>query len=123
MTRKLRLIKERKGSPATVDQIAAMDFAAVKEYRGLTKVERLKKLHRAADYVRALAVIASEIVAMEKPELVAKVDDKYEQFGPFLMELAHAKDTARELMEMIGAAEIRLAIALANVEADEPTNA
>lgn len=53
MTRRLKLIKGRKEKPATITQIAAMEFAAMKEYRGLTKVERLKRLHGVADDVRA----------------------------------------------------------------------
>ena len=56
----------------------------------MAKVTRLKKLHGIAEDVRAMAVIASEIVAMDKAELVAKVDDKHEHFGPFLMQLARA---------------------------------
>jgi hypothetical protein len=66
-----------------------------------------------------MAVIAREIAVMEKAELINKVDEKYEVFGPFLRQLADAKDGARALMELIGTAEIRLAVALANVEGDE----
>ncbi len=118
MTSRLKLIKNRKEKPATIAQIAAMEFAAMKEYRGLTKVERLKKIHGVTDDVRALAVLSCDILAMDKSELIKKVSDKYEQFGPFLMQLAYAKDNARALLELIGTAEVRLAVALANVEGD-----
>lgn len=55
---------------------------------------------------------------MDKSELIERVSDKHEQFGPFLMQLAYAKDKARVMMELIGTAEVRLAVALANVDGD-----
>jgi len=107
---------ENNAKPATVAQIAAMEFEAVKEFRGLTRVRRLKKLHGIADDVRAMAVLASEILGLDKAELVEKINDKHETWGPFLMQLAYAKDNAKLLMDILAAAEARMAVALAVVE-------
>jgi hypothetical protein len=74
---------------ASVAEIAAVEFAAIKEFRGRTKVERLKRVHDITDSVRVLAAIAAEIVVMNKAELIARVKEKHEELGPCLMELAH----------------------------------
>ena len=107
-----------KRKPVTIARLASIEFPAIRELRGMTKVRRLKKLHSIADDVRAMAVIASEIVAMDKAELVANVDDKHEHFGPFFMQLARAGACARLLADLIVSAEVRLAVALAVVEGD-----
>ena len=56
----------------------------------------MKKIHRIANDVRALAVLASE--------------------RPFLMQLADAKDSAKLPTDIIGMAEARLVVPLAAVE-------
>ena len=63
-----------------------------------------------------MAVAAAEIVAMEKTELIARVDEHYDVFGPLLMQLAEATNDPKLLVDVIQAAECRLAVALANVE-------
>jgi hypothetical protein len=117
--RRIALTVTNPGKPASVTEIAALEFAAVKEFRGLTKVERLKKVHGFADNVRALAVLSVEIVAKDKTELIAVVTAKYEEFGPFLMQLANARDNASLLMDLIASAETRMAVALANIEGED----
>jgi hypothetical protein len=79
MSRRQTKAIEDKSESATVAEIAALEFAAVKEFRGLTKMERLKRVH---NDVRMLAIVAAEIVAMDKPELVAAAKEKHEQLGP-----------------------------------------
>jgi hypothetical protein len=102
------------GSAATVEEIAAVEFAAMKQFRGLTRAERLRKIHD----VWPMAALAIEIVGLNKSELVARVAEKYESFGPALMRLAHAADRAKVQLDLISAAECRLAVALAVVEAE-----
>jgi hypothetical protein len=96
-----------------------MEFAAVREFRGLTQEQRIKKAHAIVDRVRPMAVLAIEVVSMEKSDLIEAVEDKYEIFGQFLMDLADATKQARSLLEVISAAECRLAVALAVVEGDD----
>jgi hypothetical protein len=104
---------------ASVAEIAALEFSAVKQFRGLTKVERLKRVHAVTDDVRVLAILAAEIVAMNKPELIAIAREKHEELGPLLTKLKQGKEDAGLLVQLIGSAEIRLAVAFANVEGDE----
>jgi hypothetical protein len=108
-----------KGPPVTHAEIAQMEFRALKEFRNLTKTERLAKVQDAAERVRAMALLASEIVAKEKPELIALVEEEYAALGPFLIQLGHATKEAKALADVIGVGEIRLAVALANIEDDE----
>jgi hypothetical protein len=56
---------------------------------------------------------------VDKAKLIAMVEKAHDEFGPGLKLLADAKEDARALMELIGSAEVRLAVALANVEGDE----
>lgn len=109
---------DNKSAPATAANISMLEFKAVKRLRGLSSKQRIKKAHAIADSLRPMSVIALEIVVCEKAELIAKVQAGHDTFGPFLMELAHAKDNARALMEVLEAAEMRLAVALAVVEGD-----
>jgi hypothetical protein len=64
-------------------------------------------------------ITAGSLAALRQQ--VAAFDDgvKDESFGPFLMELAHARESAKLLMDLISSAEARLAVALAVVEGDE----
>ena len=78
--------------------------------------------HGGIQIVRSLWPItnmAAEVVAMTKPELIEMVCKTHDKCDDFLMELADARDTAKALAEVVGAAEARLTVALANVEANE----
>jgi hypothetical protein len=115
----MHVVETGKPMPATAAQIAELEFAAVKGLRAMNKVQRLVHVHMLMDELRAMTVIASEILACEKDELIAKTNREYETFGPCLMELAKAGDTAKAVLNILQSAEMRLAIALANVEGDE----
>src|SRR6266508_1132774 len=118
-TRAKRLsVIENNSPPATHASIAALQFSDVKLFRNMTQAQRLKKSHDIADAVRPVAVLAAELLAIDKAELVAKVKTEYEVLGPMLMWLAHGAENARCMMNIIKSAEARLAIALANVEPD-----
>jgi hypothetical protein len=106
-----------KGKPVTHTEVAQP--RALKQFRNLSKTERIQKIHDTVDRIRPMAVLASELLTKEKPELIALVDEQYKKFGPFLMQLAHATNDAKALANVIGAAEVRLAAALANIEDDE----
>jgi len=110
-------MRDKTNKPATVKQIAAMQFTAPRAIRRHSKKERVELTSGLVEKVRLPAVIAVEIVAMTKKELVDLVAGDLEKWGPSLMEFAHARDDARALCEIIGNAEARLAVALATVEA------
>jgi hypothetical protein len=77
----------------------------------------LTKVNDLVDQVRPMAVIASEILSKTKPELIALVDEHYETWGKFLMQLAEATKDTKMLADVIHAAECRLAVTFANIEA------
>jgi hypothetical protein len=108
-----------KDMPVTHAQLAQLEFGPVKELRDLTKDERQQKILDAVERVRPMAVLAAGLLVKEKSDLIALVDEQYDDFGPFLMELAHAHTAAKALVDIIGAGEVRLAAALANVEEDD----
>jgi hypothetical protein len=51
--------------------------------------------------------------------LSIRVEKNYEILGSALMALAHAREGAKAILEILASAEVRLATALANVEAEE----
>lgn len=102
--------------PASVSQLAALEFAAVREFRKYSRNDRLRKAHGIVDSLRPITVIALEIIAMDKGELIRRVRKQYDTFGPFLAELSQATDAASSLLDIVKSAECRLAVALANVE-------
>ena len=105
-------------TPVSVSQLAAMEFKGAKDIAAMSKDERLRKIHGLVDNVRPMAVLAGELMAFDKDELIAKVAANIELHGPFLMALAHAGDDLKALQNIVMSAEMRLAVALANVEGD-----
>ena len=101
---------------ASVKQIAAMQFTAQRTLRRHSKKERVDLTVGLAEKVKLPAVIAVEIIAMSKKELVEHVAGDLEKWGPSLMDFAKAHDGAKALCELIGSAEARLAVAIAAVE-------
>ena len=100
----------------TVKQIAAMQFTAQRAMRAHSKQERVELTAGLVEKVKLPAVVAVEIIAMTKKELVDHVAGDLEKWGPSLMALAEAHDDAKALCEIIGTAEARLAVAVATVE-------
>jgi hypothetical protein len=107
--------------PATVATLAAIEFEGVKDFVEMSKDERLRKIHGVLDDVRPLVVLAGELMASDKDELVPKVAANIELWGPFLMSLAAAGDDLKMLHDIVSSAELRLAVGFANVERD-PTD-
>ena len=95
------------GPRATIPEIAAIEFAAVKQLRRLSKRARLKKAHEIVGRVRPMVLLAGEIMAADKAQLISMVEEAYDEFGPALMLLANARTDARALVEIIRAAEVR----------------
>jgi hypothetical protein len=108
------------GPPATTEQIAAMEFEGVKRIARMSKQDRKQSLHAMADRVYKAVQIASDFLVLDKPEAIDLVRKNYDVFGPSLMELAYSADDARALFEIIRSGEVRLAVALAVIEGDDP---
>jgi hypothetical protein len=106
-----------KKRPATTAEIAEVEFdGAVSR---LTKEQRAAAIADMLAKISAVLPLAYEIALASKDELVTRVDCEYDEIGPRLMELAQAGDAAKVLVELIGSAEARLAVALAVVEGPE----
>ena len=101
---------------ATVDKIAALQFGAVARIALMPKAKRQKNLNDIAMNVRAFSLVAVEFLGHDKAKLVELVDQNYDRFGPWLMELTHAAEDAEVLLNVLQSAKARLAIALAVVE-------
>jgi hypothetical protein len=105
--------------PATHAQIAALEFGLARPFRKMSQKQRIRKAHDLVNRLRPWAVIALETVAFDKQELIDRVAEGYDDLGPMLMHLARAGEDARALLDLIRSAEVKLAVALANVEPDE----
>jgi hypothetical protein len=110
----LRLVP--KGAPEPGAEIAMMEFRALKAIRGLSTEERIERSVAIGRSMRRMALLAAEIIAVNKDELAAKVADASDLFGGFLTDLAQAKADAKALHDVIGAAENWLTAALVNVK-------
>lgn len=102
--------------PVTHEFMATLEFRAVKQFRGLSQQQRLRKAHNAVDYIRPLHAAAVLLMAMSKPELIAKSREDHDKMGNMLMLLLEGEKTTRAILEIMKSAQIRLASALANVE-------
>jgi hypothetical protein len=110
----LILITGSKGTkPCAVAEIAALEFEPL-----LSGLQRLRRVRELVDVVGAAAAVASEMVTMTRAELIAMAQEKHEECGASLMEFAYIKESAYMLASIIQGAELRLAVALANVEKD-----
>jgi hypothetical protein len=121
--RSLKVISSKRGPPVTVAQLAAFEFPAINEIAAMPKKDRQQRAHELATQVHIAAIAGLELLSMDKAKLIARVQNRYEFFGPRLMELADARQSAEALCKAIGAAEkMRLAVALAVVEGgdDDP---
>jgi hypothetical protein len=115
-SRKRALAPVPKGKPATIAEMAQVEFRALKALRGLSRQDITAKFSGLTGFLGPMAVAAGEIVALEKAELITRVAEHYDVLGPLLMQLAEATSDAKLLVDVIQAAECRLAVALANVE-------
>jgi hypothetical protein len=113
----LILITGSKGTkPCAVAEIAALEFEPL--LSGLSQKQRLRRVRELVDVVGTAAAVASEMVTKTKAELIAMAQEKHEECGASLMEFAYIKESAHMLASIIQGAELRLAVALANVEKD-----
>jgi hypothetical protein len=105
-----------KGAAATEAEILMLELRALKPFRGLSSPERMRKTNAIIDGLRPMAMVAAEIAGLRTPALVARVDKLYDEFVPVLKELSTATNDARLLLDVIHAAECRVAVALASLE-------
>ena len=106
--------------PATIGEIASVEFLGLKDFFTMSKDERFRDTEALIEQIRPMAILAVELLAFDKLDLIAKVSSDY-RWGPFLTALADTVDSLKALQEIVGAAEARMTIALANIEgANDP---
>ena len=106
------------GPPATIEQLAAMEFKGVKKLAQMPKEERTSNIRSLAMSVYQAAAVAGELYIRDKAEVVEMVREKYDTYDPALMELSDAGKDAEALLDIIRTGETRLAVALAIVEGE-----
>jgi hypothetical protein len=122
MSKDLRLIPGKSDHPpATEAQMAAIEFASIKRLARTPKKLREKNLHYIAKNAYTAALMAIELMAMDKTEVLKTARENPDLFGPeALNAFAEAHENARALLEVISSGEARLAITLASIETDSP---
>jgi hypothetical protein len=109
----LKSLQGAKGKPpATVAQMAAVEFKSVTRLVGMPQVEREKAVRNIVKTVYQAAQIALEIVTKDRGDLVSVVVENYSTLRPLLMDFARAGDDAQVLLELIRSAESRMAVAM-----------
>jgi hypothetical protein len=90
-----------------------------------TASRALPECRKRSEIVRGLAtrayhaaLVASELCARDKADVIRLVREKYDTFGPALMELAEAAGDTAALLEVIRSGESRLMVALAVIEGE-----
>ena len=106
--------------PATIGEIASVEFLGLKDFFTMSKDERFRDTEALIEQIRPMAILAVELLAFDKLDLIAKVSSDH-RWGPLLTALADTVDSLKALQEIVGAAEARMTIALANIEgANDP---
>jgi hypothetical protein len=103
---------------ATVAGIAAMEFDGVKGFARMPQEKRNANVRGLATRAYHAALVASELCARDKADVIRLVREKYDTFGPALMELAEAAGDTAALLEVIRSGESRLMVALAVIEGE-----
>jgi hypothetical protein len=108
------------GPAATVEQLAALEFKGVRELARMPEKEQEQHVRDQCNDVYKMGIVALGILAQNKKSLVKMVSEHHDTVGPWLMGLHHAATDIKRFAEAIQSAEIRMAVALAIVEGDEP---
>jgi hypothetical protein len=101
---------------ATINEIASIEFRGLKDFSSMLKDERRRDTDALFDQLRPMAILAVELLSLDKDELVNKAAAEKDTWGSFLSALAATAESLNGLQEIFSAVEIRLAVALANVE-------
>ena len=71
---------------------AAVEFKAADEFRHLSKEKRRRRLDDRMDHLYQTMAFALQILALDKQELMNKVAQEYDLFGPLLIQLSDASN-------------------------------
>lgn len=108
----------RPGVPATVDQIAAIEFKSIKPLLCLTDEQRRAKINKELGEIYSFLAVAFAICEDDKAELVSKIAQDPELWGNALLGFRGCVANLDLYKTLILAAESRVAVALAVVETE-----
>ena len=109
---------EPKGSPATTQEIAALEFRACAPLRRMSKTQREGRTRIMGENVYSILQIAAGLLVKDKGELVDMVRADHDLWGNLLLSMTEGADLARDVVGIISSAETRLAVAVAEIEKD-----
>ena len=102
----------------TVSEIASVEFDTLIGLFDVSKDERQRDINALIEQIRTAAIVSFELLGFDKAELIAKASADWRQWASLLSALADTIDSLKALQEIVGAAEARTAVALANIEGD-----
>jgi hypothetical protein len=101
---------------ATIKELASIEFQGLKDFSSIPKHERLENTDGLIDQIRPIAILAVELLSWDKDELIGKAATDPDIWGSYLAALGATSESLKGLQNIISAAEVRMAVALANVE-------
>jgi CheY-like chemotaxis protein len=113
-------VSEAECKPPIVSEIASVECDALKGLFAVSKDDRLRNINALIEQIRAGAIVSFELLEFDKTELIAKASADWHQWASLLSALADTIDSLKALQEIVGAAETRMAVALANIEGADP---
>ena len=117
----LDIVKTEKGEPATIAELAVINFSGHAELKGLADKELAEVSKRRADQFYNLSYLALAQMRMSKDELVASIrkNQDSEVWSSLLEMLSDGQDVARTLLQFLASAEARLLVAMATAAQEE----
>ena len=114
--------KCEKDAPATIAEMAVLNFAGEGDLRGISDKELAAISRRRADEIYNMSYLALAQMRMGKDELVAAIrrSGDPELWNTMLESLAGGQEDARCLLQFLSSAEARLMVALATIAQEEP---
>jgi hypothetical protein len=118
----LNVIETEREDPATLTEMAVLNFSGEEELRGVSDKELARISKERADEIYNLSYLALAQMRMGKDELVAAIrkSKEPELFMSLAESLAAGQDMARCLLQFFTSAEARLMVALATVANEDP---
>jgi hypothetical protein len=110
----LQLVPGKSKPAIAIDiEIAQTELRALKFLQNMSKEERPSRVNELVDCVRSMTVVAADLVAMTKSQLSTDLGDTPDVFVQIRSDIAKRKESAKVIVDLISAAEARLAVSLA----------
>jgi hypothetical protein len=113
---------ERREAPATIVEMAVLNFAGESDLRGKSDKELAEVSRRRADEIYNASYLTLAMMRMDKDDLVSSIRESGEEecWVAMLDMLKGGQEAADCLMKLCQRAEVRLLMAMATVELEGP---